>query len=54
MLDNGQKWYGPNKAEDIKKRWQEYTEFKTRVYYNFVIQNYVFTYMLYITYMFIY
>ena len=41
-------------AEDIKKRWQEYTEFKTRVYYNFVIQNYVFTYMLYITYMFIY
>ena len=50
----GQKWYGPNKAEDIKKRWQEYTEFKTRVYYNFVIQNYVFTYMLYITYMFIY
>ena len=19
----GQKWYGPNKAEDIKKRWQE-------------------------------
>ena len=22
-LDKGQKWYGPN---DIKKRWQEYTE----------------------------
>ena len=22
----GQKWYGPNKGEDIKKRWQEYTE----------------------------
>ena len=22
----GQKWYGPNKAEDIKKRWQEHTE----------------------------
>ena len=21
-----QKWYGPNRAEDIKKRWQEYTE----------------------------
>ena len=21
-----QKWYGPNIAEDIKKRWQEYTE----------------------------
>ena len=20
------KWYGPNGAEDIKKRWQEYTE----------------------------
>ena len=26
QLDKGQKWYGPNKAEDIKKRWQEYTE----------------------------
>ena len=25
-LDKGQKWYGPNKAEDIKKRCQEYTE----------------------------
>ena len=35
-LDKGQKWYGPKKkkkngmdlteAEDIKKRWQEYTE----------------------------
>ena len=25
-LTKGQKWYGPNKAEDIKKRWQEYTE----------------------------
>ena len=24
-LDKGQKWYGPE-AEDIKKRWQEYTE----------------------------
>ena len=24
-LDKGQKWYGP-KEEDIKKRWQEYTE----------------------------
>ena len=22
----GQKWYGPTEAEDIKKRWQEYTE----------------------------
>ena len=20
--DKGQKWYGPNKAEDIKNRWQ--------------------------------
>ena len=19
----GQKWYGPNRAEDIKKRWQD-------------------------------
>ena len=25
-LDKGQKWYGPNRAEDIKKTWQEYTE----------------------------
>ena len=25
-LNKGQKWYGPNRAEDIKKRWQEYTE----------------------------
>ena len=25
-LSKGQKWYGPNRAEDIKKRWQEYTE----------------------------
>ena len=25
-LDKGQKWYGPNRAENIKKRWQEYTE----------------------------
>ena len=24
--DKGQKWYGPNRAEDIKKRWQGYTE----------------------------
>ena len=24
--DKGQKQYGPNNAEDIKKRWQEYTE----------------------------
>ena len=21
-----QKWYGPNRAEDIKKTWQHYTE----------------------------
>ena len=25
-LHKGQKQYGPNRAEDIKKRWQEYTE----------------------------
>ena len=25
-LNKGQKRYGPNRAEDIKKRWQEYTE----------------------------
>ena len=24
--NKGQKWYGPNKRKDIKKRWQEYTE----------------------------
>ena len=24
--NKGQKWYGPIEAEDIKKRWQEYTE----------------------------
>ena len=22
----GQKWYGPNRAKDIKKRWKEYAE----------------------------
>ena len=31
MFNKGQKWYGTNgwdltEAEDIKKRWQEYTE----------------------------
>ena len=25
-LDKGQKCYGPKRAEDIKKRWQEYTQ----------------------------
>ena len=25
-LDKGQKWYGPNRSRDIKKRQQEYTE----------------------------
>ena len=25
-LNKGQKWYGPNRTEGIKKRWQEYTE----------------------------
>ena len=24
--NKGQKWYGSNRREDIKKRWQEYTE----------------------------
>ena len=24
--NEGQKWYGPREAEDIKKRWQQYTE----------------------------
>ena len=24
--NKGQKWSGPAEAEDIKKRWQEYTE----------------------------
>ena len=26
MFNKGQKWHGHNKTEDIKKRWQEYTE----------------------------
>ena len=26
MLNKVQKWCGPNRREDIKKRWQEYTE----------------------------
>ena len=25
-LNKGQKWCGPNRSRDIKKRWQEYTE----------------------------
>ena len=25
-FNKGQKWQGPTEAEDIKKRWQEYTE----------------------------
>ena len=25
-LNKGQKWYGPDRSRDIKKRWQEYTE----------------------------
>ena len=24
--NKGQKWHGPKEAEDIKKRWLEYTE----------------------------
>ena len=24
--NKGQKWYGPNRSKDIKKRWKEYTE----------------------------
>ena len=24
--NKGQKWYGPNRIEDIKERWQENTE----------------------------
>ena len=24
--NKGQKWYGPNRKEDLQKRWQEYTE----------------------------
>ena len=26
LENKGQKWYGPNKLEHIKKRWKEYTE----------------------------
>ena len=25
-INKEQKWYGPNRSRDIKKRWQEYTE----------------------------
>ena len=25
-LNKGQKWQGPYRADDIEKRWQEYTE----------------------------
>ena len=31
VLNKGQKWYGPNLTEDIKKRWQECTELYKRV-----------------------
>ena len=24
--NKGQKWYGPNRAENVKKRWREYIE----------------------------
>ena len=24
-FDKGQKWYGPNRRKDTKKRWQDYT-----------------------------
>ena len=24
--NKGQKWYGPNRSRNIKKRWKEYTE----------------------------
>ena len=29
VTDKGQKWYDLTEAEDIKKRWQEYTEERT-------------------------
>ena len=25
-LSKGQKWYGPNRREHIKKKWQKYTD----------------------------
>ena len=29
-LNKGQKWYGPNRSREIKKRWPEYTENYTK------------------------
>ena len=26
QVNKEQKWWGPNRSRDIKKRWQEYTE----------------------------
>ena len=31
MGNKGQKWYGPNEAEDIKKRWQEYPDYTKKI-----------------------
>ena len=33
-LNKGQKWYGLTVAEDIKKRWQEYTELNKKDLYD--------------------
>ena len=31
-LNKGQKWYGPDRSRDIKKRWQEYTELYKKIF----------------------
>ena len=48
-LDKEQKWYGPNRAEDSKKRWQEYTEQlykKDLFFFNKVIIFYYFGFLI--------
>ena len=38
--NEGQKWYGPNEAVDIKRRWQEYTEELYKKYLNDLDNHY--------------
>ena len=35
--NKGQKWYGPNKAEDIKKRWQGYDNYAKKIFMTQII-----------------
>ena len=37
-LNKGQKVYGPTEAEDIKKRWQEYTELYKKVHGSLTVE----------------